>query len=162
MPGYPNKIARASLGPTVVDTWPVKDPRKAIPATTHNLQFWQVAGAQMGAARGIIGATVSGTTVTTDYQALAWDADGSLPALLWSYDAAGDFSFDFPSATYPDEAGNAVPLVIPFGFALARALNGSNLVTGQLIMTAPKAGRVRLRDIEGTADADVDFAVILI
>ena len=157
MPGYPNRIARSSLGPNVIDTWPVKDPRKAIAAQIHNLQFWQMAGAQLCVPRGVVGATVSGSTVTTDFQALAWDPEGALPALLWTYDAAGDFGFDFPSTTYPDEAGNAVPLVIPFGVAHARALDGSNLVLGQVIMSGPKTGSVRLRDVEGAADSDVDF-----
>lgn len=161
MSGFPNRIARSSLGPDVIDTYPVKDPRKAIAARIHNLMFWQLAGAQLGSARCIIGATVAGSLVTTDYQTLAFDPEGALGLLAWFYDGVGDYSFDFPETSYPDEAGNDVPLVIPFGAAFARELNGSNLVVGQVIMSGPKTGRVRLRDVVGGAWVDADFWVAL-
>jgi hypothetical protein len=160
MAGYPNRIARSSLGPDVIDTWPVKDERKAIPARTYNLNWWQVAGSQLCVPRGVVGATVSGTTVTTDYQTLAWDPEGGLPLLVWTYDSVGDYSFDFPNTTYPDEAGNDVPLVIPFGMAQARELVGGNLVGGGVVMSGPKTGSVKLQDFAST-DVDADFFMLL-
>jgi hypothetical protein len=161
MAGFPNRIVRSSLGPTVIDTWPVKDERKAIPARTQNLQFWQVAGSQMCVPRACIGATVSGSVVTTDYQTLAWDTEGALALLTWGYASAGNFTFSFPNATYPDEVGNDVPLIIPFGVAHARALDsGSKFAPGQVVMTGPRAGTVRLWESDGSP-YDVDFFMLL-
>lgn len=161
MAGFPNRIVRSSLGPTLIDTWPVKDERKAIPARTHNLNYWQIAGAQMCVPRGVVGATVSGSVVTTDYQTLAWDTEGALALLTWGYVSAGNFTFSFPGATYPDEVGNDVPLIIPFGAAFARGLDsGGGRVTGQVIMTGTRAGSVRLWDAN-ESPFDSDFFMLL-
>jgi len=144
MPGFPNRISRASLGPSLVDTWPVTDETKAIPSKSFNLAWWQLAGSGLTAARGLLQVVMNGTQPETVFQALAWDPDGTLPNLLWVRDSAGVYSYSFPQTDYPDESGSPVTL----------ALLGAHPVTQNLIAadpdtrashdkTGPRAGTIR-------------------
>ena len=144
MPGWPNRIARSSLGPTLLDVWPVTDPQKAIPAKSFNLAWWQLAGAGLTAARGLLQVRMNGTQPETVFQTLAWDTEGTLPLLLWTRTGAGIYTYSFPSSQYPDEEGNLVTL----------NLLGAKVETQTLIAadpdtrashekTGPRAGTVR-------------------
>lgn len=162
MPGWPNRISRASLGPTLEDTWPVTDERKEIPARTFNLKHWQIAGGLLAAARAaIIADGSSGASITTQFQAIAWDPDGLLPKLAWTRISLGVFEFEFPQTQYPDESGNLVTLAIPGGAAFPIELNGSNMAVGQVVMSTGKKGRVHVRDIVAPTMADLDFLMLL-
>lgn len=143
MPGFPNRISRASLGPALEDTWAVTNPKKAIPAASFMLAWWQLAGSALVVPKAIIGVTMSGTTPSTTYQALAFDPDGSLPLLLWTRSAAGVYSYSFPSSQYPDENGNLVTLSFEGGDAKSQALVGGVIQSGHHERTGPRAGTCR-------------------
>jgi hypothetical protein len=111
MSGFPNRANRAALGPTYEEWMPVTDPNREISAAIQNLDFWQLAGVSQTAPLGILLATVSGGAVTTAAQSLAWDPNGALGLLSWTYEAAGAFSFAF-SSQYPDQRGTSVNLIL--------------------------------------------------
>jgi len=111
---YPNRITRVQLGPELEDVKPVVDPKKFIGAATWNLLFWQVAGTNLVVPRGVIVAEidVSNTTATTVYQALAWDPDGTVPTLSWTYVSDQEWTLTFSETKYPDHSGQDVTLVL--------------------------------------------------
>lgn len=144
MPGFPNRISRDSLGPSdLIDTWPVTDPRKAIPAATYKLAWWQLAGASLVVARAVVGVTMSGTNPVTTYQALAFDPNGTLPLLNWTRTGVGVYTYSFPQSEYPDEQGNLVTLAFAGGRADVQVLIGGNIAIGHHEQTGPRAGTVR-------------------
>jgi hypothetical protein len=126
-----------------MDTWPVTDPRKAIPAASFMLAWWQLAGAALVVPKAIIGVTMVGIVPTTTYQALAFDPDGTLPLLGWTRSIAGVYSYSFPQSEYPDELGNPVTLSFIGGTAEAQCLIGANIPRGHHERTGPRAGTVR-------------------
>ena len=150
MPGFPNRIRRATLGPTLVDVWPTTDESKAIPARTFNLAWWQMAGMGLTAALGLLGVKMNGTTPQTVFQALAFDPDGGLPLLVWTRSGAGVYSYSFPQASYPDEQGNLVTLVLTGGIATPQTAISGNVPNGSHELTGARAGTVRTRNASGT------------
>lgn len=143
MAGFPNRISRATFGPTLVDTHPVVDPRKAIPAKAFNLNFWQTAGMNLTAARGLLIVRMNGTTPETEYQGLAFDPAQALPKVVWSRVGAGQYAYTFPEVTYPDMDGNAVTLQFVAGLAAPQTLIGGDVTTSATHeLTGPRAGTV--------------------
>lgn len=144
MPGFPSRISRASLGPALEDTWAVTNPKKAIPAASFMLAWWQLAGAGLVVPKAILGVTMSGTTPITTYQALAFDPDGTLPLLTWSRSAAGVYSYSWPNSQYPDENGSLVTLTFEGGFVHYQGgLVSSNIMQANHEKTGPRAGTLR-------------------
>ena len=150
MPGFPNRIRRASLGPTLQDVWPVTDERKAIAARSFNLAWWQLAGAALTAAQGLLSIKLTGTSPGTVFQAFAFDPDGALPLLAWTRSAAGVYSYSFPQSQYADEQGNLVTLVLNGGIATPQTLVSGNALRGSHELTGARAGTVRFETVGGT------------
>jgi len=85
-------------------------------AANFNLSFWQLAGLGRVDPRAVLRCTVSGGVVTTVDQLLAWDANGGLSPLAWTYKGVGFYEFAF-AVQYPDERGINVNLVLTAGLA---------------------------------------------
>jgi hypothetical protein len=111
MAGFPTRANRAAFGPTLQDYKPVTDPTREIGAATLNLSHWQLAGLGRVAARAVLRCTVSGGVVTTAEQLLAWDANGSISPIVWTYLGVGFYRFAF-ATSYHDELGNDVNLIL--------------------------------------------------
>jgi len=119
MAGFPTRSNRSAFGPSdLEDERPVIDPKREIGASTYKLNFWQLAGLCQSSPLALLRCSVSGGVVTTDVQGLAWDADGALSAITWTYAAAGVYQFAFAS-TYNNELGAAIALVLRGGMVAA-------------------------------------------
>lgn len=129
MAGFPGKPSRTAFGPQMVDTAPVRDPRRHVPAKALNLLFWQVAGIGLTVPKMVVLAEVDagGMTVATLAQALAWDPDGELPDVEWTYDGIGSYNWALDSGQYEDEEGNMVSLAWLGGMAIPLAAGTSGL-----------------------------------
>lgn len=164
MSGFPTRIARSSLGPTLENKWPVVNPKQDIGAETFNLAFHQIAGMNAVSARGLLFVDYdSGTgSITTVYQGFAWDPDGTLPKLVWTRNAAGIYSFALPQASYPDEAGNDVTVELVGGIVHPQELIGGNVATGHYVKTGVRSGQVHIDvPILSHAHYDSDFLMLL-
>jgi hypothetical protein len=124
MGGFPTRTNRTALGGTYEDYKPVTDALREISASTYNLNFWQVAGLSQSAPIGWLLCTVSGAAVTTAEQALAWDPDGGLAPLTWTYKATGVYEFEF-AQQYPDQRGVDINLVLRGAVALPVRAKGT-------------------------------------
>jgi len=146
MSGFPNRIARSSFGPTLEDKWPVVNPKHDIGASSFNLLFHQVGGMNAVTARGLLFVDVdSGTgSITTMFQGIAWDPDGTLPKIVWDRSAAGIYSWSLPQSSYADESGNMISIEILGGTPLPQELVGGNVVVGQHVKTGVRSGTVHL------------------
>ncbi len=156
MPGFPNRIRRSSLGPSdLIDTWPVTDERKAIPANTYKLAWWQLAGVNLTAYRATFGVRMSAGTLTTFYQAIAFDPNGALPLISWVHTATGVYTYSLPSSEYPDEQGNPVTVDFLGGIATPQTMNGSNWMRLYHIKTGPRSGSVNVGNISASTGFDL-------
>jgi hypothetical protein len=124
MGGFPLRANRTTLGPTYEDYKPVTDTKREIAADIYNTAFWQLAGLSQTAPLGWLLCTVSGGAVTTQEQALAWDPNGGLSALTWTYLNAGVYVFAF-SSQYPDERGVNTNLVLRAGLPVPARTKGT-------------------------------------
>lgn len=107
MSGYPNKITRQNLGPVYADAVKPTNPETELTAATVNLMAWQVAGMNGPAAKAFFYVTISGTTLATVSQWMAWDPNQSLPAMAWVRSGAGVYTWELPDGgagvgIYPD------------------------------------------------------------
>lgn len=114
--GFPTRPNRAAFGPDYENERPVTDVKREIGAGIFNLSFWQLAGLSRVAPRAILVASVSGGAVTTTHQMLAWDPNGELPLLAWTYDGVGEYSVALDDQ-YPDEQGTDVDTALVGGLA---------------------------------------------
>lgn len=161
MPGFPNRIARSSLGPTLKDKWPVVNPEYDIGEASLNLLFWQTAGMNAVSARGLMSVTVSGTTAETQYQGFAWDPDGNMPKVTWTRSAAGVYTFSLPQAQYADEKGNLVTVELVGGHPIPQGLASGNVTFGAFEKTGPRAGTVHIYCPQLNSKRDVNFLLVL-
>jgi len=102
--GFPNRSDRDAIGPTLENERPVKNPKREIGSDAFNLAFWQISGVSQTVPRISIRGNVSGSSVTVDVQGVAWDPNGTLPAITVGYKDIGWYNFAF-SSQYPDEKG---------------------------------------------------------
>ena len=163
MAGFPHRIARSSFGPTIVDKFPVVNPKHDIGEAAFNLLFWQTAGMNTSAARAMLQVHVDGGagTAETVYQGFAWDPNGTLPKLAWNRSAAGVYTFSLPQSQYEDERGNPVTIDIVGGMAVPQGLVSGNVVLGQFEKTAARAGTVHMYVPQLNSKRDVDFLCFL-
>ena len=157
MPGFPSRIVRASLGPTLLDTAPPRDPRKAIGADTFNLAFWQVAGMNLTARLGVLVLTRTGSVYATTYQGFAFDPEAAMPNVLWTREGAGVYTYSLPLVSYPDEAGNSVAVAFTAGAAHPQVVSAA-LQQSTHQKTGARAGRVRLFTVDGSGATLTDLA----
>jgi len=159
MSGFPNRIARSSLGPTLEDKFPVVNPKHDLGAKQFNLLFHQVGGMNLVSARGLLSVDVNSSTgtVTTIYQGIAWDPEGSLPKIIWTRTEAGVYSWSLPQTSYKDESDNDIIVEILGGSVLPQQLADSQYVlTGQNVKTGLRSGEVHIV-ISGNFHVDSDF-----
>jgi hypothetical protein len=161
MSGFPNRISRSTLGPKLQDKYPVVKPTEEVGAATVNLDFWQLAGMNLTAARALLYVTATVSAGTTVYQGIAWDPDGTLPLVTWTRAGLGTFEFALASSTYKDEANADITVELLGGAVFPQALSGSNLVFGQYQKTGVRSGRVHLYSPQAAAKVDVDFILAL-
>lgn len=109
MPGYPNKITRAALGPTYVNSTKIGNPAEEIDAAVFNLMAWQMAGLNLVAPRAvIIGQAENGQPILYK-QWLSWDPNGALANTQFTRTGTGVYTWALPgSGTYADMNGNLV------------------------------------------------------
>lgn len=112
MSGYPTRIVRSSLGPTLEDEYPVQNPRTQIPAAAFNAAFHALAGLNLSCiARAVVVASYVAPTLTTLYQAEAWNPEGGQAHPVLARAGVGDYTLTF-AASYLDEEGVAVPTAL--------------------------------------------------
>lgn len=160
MAGFPNRIARSSLGPKLRDKWPVVDPETDIGEATLNLLFFQTSGMNTVSPRILLSVEADAGGAETVYQGIAWDPDNALPKITWTRVGTGVFSMSLPQAQYPDANGVLSTVEFLGGRVDVQALDGGDMVVGQFIKTGPRAGEVHLSKLNGTK-VDVDFILTI-
>ncbi|MEA3225144.1 MAG: hypothetical protein U9Q07_04275 [Planctomycetota bacterium] len=114
MSGFPRRANRSAFGPALEDKKPMTDPTQEVDAATYTLGWWQLSGLSRTGPMAVFTCTVAGGVVTVVSQSLAFDANGALADLTFTYEAAGRYSFAFASQ-YPDQRGTNVDLVLAGG-----------------------------------------------
>lgn len=161
MSGWPNRIARSSLGPTLVDKFPVVNPEHDVGAKQFNLDYWQLAGMNLTAPRVLLQVSANAGGAETQYQGIAWDPNGTLPKVTWTRTAQGIYTFSLPQAEYSDEEGNLAEVVIVGGQAIPQATFTGNMVLGQFELTGTRAGTVHMFVPQTLAKQDINFLCLL-
>jgi len=163
MSGFPTRIARSSFGPTLKDKWPIVDPTHDIGADAFNLAFHQIAGMNAVTARGLMYVTVSesGLTARTTYQGFAWDPNGSMSKINWTYSSAGIYQFSLPETQYEDEAGNLVTVELVGGMVVPQSLYSGAVVFGQYQKNGVRSGIAHIYCPQLNAKKDTDFICVL-
>jgi len=115
MAGFPTRTSRDGFGPTLENERAVKNEKIEISAERFNSAWWNLAGLSQVGAKALIHATVSGGVVTNAFQSFAFDPNGAVSPITFTYEAAGWFSFAL-SATYPDETGASIATALESGF----------------------------------------------
>lgn len=128
--GFPTRSNRTAFGPTREDYKPITDSVRQNSAADYNLLYWQTAGLSQVCPRVYIRCSVAGGAVTVEAQQLAWDANGAISPITFTYVAAGAYTWTFAS-TYNNELGVATNLVLDGGILLptraqASKWNGSH------------------------------------
>lgn len=160
MAGFPNRIARSSLGPRLRDKWPVVDPETDIGEATFNLLFFQTSGMNAVSSRVLLAVEVDVDGAETTYQGIAWDPDSALPKITWTRVGTGVFSMSLPQAQYSDANNNPTTVEFLGGRVDAQALVDGDMVVGQFVKTGPRAGEVHLSKLNGTK-VDVNFILTI-
>lgn len=164
MSGFPTRIARSSLGPTLEDKWPVVNPKHDIGASQLNLLFHQTSGMNVTSARGLLFVDVDSTagTATTIYQGISWDPEGLLPKILWTRTGPGIYAWSLPLTSYPDEAGNDITVEIIGGSVLPQQLSsGEFILVGQNEKTGVRSGIAHIVIPAGNFHVDSDFIFLI-
>jgi hypothetical protein len=156
MAGFPTRPNRDSFGPTFENERPVANPRREAGADLFNLMAWQSSGMGLTVPRAVLTAGVSGTTITTDYQGIAFDPNGDLSLISWTYAAVGRYTFAF-AQNYNDENGISRTLELVAG--IAHPINQTGFAVGVVNLTSLYEGEVRFFDAAGAA-VDVSGFII--
>jgi len=151
MGGFPTRPSRTSFGPDYEDERPVQDSKREVGAGIFNLGFWQLAGVGRVSPRVVLFCAVAGSACTTVQQMLAFDPDGLLGLLTWTYNGAGSYSIAFASQ-YPDELGNDINVSLLGGIALSAS---SSPLVGSVEMTSAYEATVHF------ASDPTDFVMVL-
>lgn len=117
MSGFPLRLSRDSLGPTLRDNYAADNPETDIPARAFNALFWQVAG--MNAVHPVRAAAVveyAGSVLSTIYQAEAWNPNNDVAHPVIARTGTGVYTVTFAS-TYLDETGASVPTTLLYARA---------------------------------------------
>lgn len=134
MPGYPNKITRAALGPTYQNATKIGNPKEEIDASVFNLMAWQVAGLSGTAPRAVIIGRANVSTPDFLKQWLAWDPNGTLGPTIFTRTGVGAYTWALPgTGTYSDMNGNAVAVNVEFAFAFVMTDANRNMVASTTV-----------------------------
>lgn len=155
MGGFPNRPGRDDFGATMEDALLVENPKQDISAFIFNLSFWQLAGLSRVSPRAVIAFTVDAVPAVdgVPFQALAWDPEALLPALVIVRTGVGIYQIPF-AATYPDETGTQRATALIGGFA---TVLGISALEAKINMVNPNTAEVRVFDkITTVVSADAD------
>lgn len=110
--GWPLRIVRALL-PTMDELIPKEHPEQDVGGGDFNLDWWQLAGANLVIPRAVLAAKYNtGTSAfVKSYQEEAWNVNSALAHPTLARAGAGEYSYTF-AATYPDKDGNLVATVL--------------------------------------------------
>ena len=140
--GFPLRIHRTTLGPTLENERPVTNPKRQPDAGVFNTAFWQLAGAGLCVPRAVVGMQIiAGPDIEVVGQLLAWDPNQSLALLDADRNGLGDYQLDF-AATYPNENGASTALDLVWGEA---SVMGSNDKRAEVVRTSGISYRIRVR-----------------
>lgn len=167
MAGFPGNPKRTSFGPQMIDTAPVRDPRRHVPASALNLLYWQVAGCSLVVPKLVVKAQVDagGSAVNTIAQTLAWDPNGEVDFIEWTYNSAGYYSFELDAGQYEDENGELVTLNWLGGLVIPQVLGTSGFVLAGVasFLNSSQGAAILQRVSDGAfEDPDGDGDILLI
>jgi hypothetical protein len=143
MGGFPTRPNRSAYGPDYEDERPVENVKREIGAGIFNLSFWQIAGIGRVVPKAVLICSVDDGVITTLNQLLAFDPNGELSLLAWTYNSAGSYSLAFADK-YPDELENDINTGLIGG--LAQSMDGTPLLASV--------------DMDSDHDANVHFASV--
>lgn len=136
--GFPTRDNRTSYGPHYEDVYPVRDASTEVGQQVLNKLFWNDAGKNRVTPVARWLCSISGSTITTEEQGLAWDANSGITNITFTYEARGWYSFQLAS-TYPDEQGQSIATSLTHAIAYpAQDSGGSGVQDGgdnQAILT---------------------------
>ncbi len=157
MAGFPNRPIRSDYGPTREDERPVQNPKRELGAKDMNINFWQIAGMGLTAARVVIGVNSLGTpAVANSYQGLAWDPTQQLPDIIVTRNGVGDYTAVFQT-TYADEDNVQIATSLQLGKATPQ---GSGDNRGSVELPDAQTANIFLFDAAGSP-VDADFMLEL-
>ena len=146
MPGFPTRPTRRAFGPTRQDDGVTSDDAKYVGAVHFNLDFWQVAGMGVVAARAACFIDLAAGTPVIAWHTEAWDPDAEDAAPTLNHPGVGEFQLVY-AASYPDEKGTAVATAVKGALAIAQSL--TDFRTAQKIAADGITVDLRLRDSAG-------------
>jgi hypothetical protein len=117
MAGFPTRTGRDAFGPDPINTRYVKDPRREMDESIGRLAFWQMGGAGLLSPLAMVHVLVlnQGFPTLNRHTEAFQPRGGSPPTITWE-SSAGYYAITY-AATYPDAAGEQVPLVFSGGVA---------------------------------------------
>lgn len=108
MAGFPARITRSALGPTLVNAYPVENPEQDVGAETLNPAFWQLAGLNRVSGKALLAAVWDGVSAfTITAQEEAWNPNGTQARPVLARTSAGVYTYTFASS-YLDESGASI------------------------------------------------------
>lgn len=151
MPGFPTRTGRSGFGPDPLNSTFVRDPRKQLDGETiGRLMLWQLGGAGLLLPQCHFSGEYSGGAWVLDTHAEAFQPNGGAGPTI-ARTSAGVYTFAY-AATYPDETGEAKPLVLRGGMANP---NGAAVFHGWVALNADKhSGTAYFWSIQGSTLAD--------
>lgn len=112
MSGYPQRLVRDQLGPSMDETVPVTNPEQQVGGRQFNLEWQQLAGLNLAMiTRAVIVADWNGSDFDVSYQEEAWNAKHAQSHPVLARAGTGDYTYTF-AATYDDQDGNAISTVL--------------------------------------------------
>lgn len=155
MSGFPTRLTRQILGPTLRDTYPVENPEIGIPASAFNTLFHQVAGLNLVSfARAIVVAEWNGSDFDIPYQEEAWNTRGLQSRPTLARTGTGNYTYTFAS-TYKNELDVDVTTALVASRASLRtqvtAYANRREIFTWIDPAAPLVVEVRIFDSSGTA-----------
>lgn len=155
--GFPLRTSRAAFGPKPENSKQVRDPRKQLGADIAALLMWQAAGAglMVPTARMVFTVTAGALALVQHTEAFMPDG-GTAPVTVRT--GQGVYTFVY-LASYPDEQGEAKPLVFNWGGVRCE---GADFRHGQVTFNPDMvSGTVRIWDDAAAAQDCARFSVDL-
>lgn len=163
MIGYPRRITRDQLGPSLRNTHPVDNPETDVGAETLNALFHQASGLNLAVAtRASVIATwdALGLDFDIEHQEEAWNPRRTQLHPVLSRQGVGEYSYAF-AASYLDETDVAHPtaLISVRASAMVEISTAADIVRciAWIDPANPTVVRIRLFDASGIATDAAQF-----
>jgi len=154
MPGFPTRISRTALGPTLQDRKPVVNPEKEVGKAALNLAFWQIAGLNVVSPVAVVLIDANGLVLT---HSEVWDPNRTTSGPTVERLDSGWYSIEY-ATEYNNEQGT--PVTISLMAAAAFPQTDSTALFGTALVTAANACTVKVWNAAG-APADCKVLVVL-